>query len=135
MLKEFRRDRARKVLLGAAQFIAKHDYYTEYDEDRMVYTVKTSTDYESLVESTLGLQEGTFLVEISNTGEINQKADNLSDEGVYELMFHRAYCFIINSWIDRPGTSDDISMAVRELRDEIIGDESTLEDVRNGILK
>ena len=130
------RKRTTESLLLSLKFIATDDYYVEYDGDRRVYTVKTSCKYESASESILELPNDVFLCEVSAyDGEITKKGDNVTDEIVYDTIFHRAYCLIVEKISIRDDINADlINGVVKELKEEILADQAVLENVRNGIL-
>ena len=130
------RKRTKESLLLSLKFIAADDGYIEYDGDRRVYTVKTSCKYESASESILELADDVFLCEVAAyDGTITKKRDNITDEIVYETIFHRAYCLIVEKISIRDDINADlINGVVKELKEEILADQVVLEDVRNGIL-
>ena len=116
----------RRVLISSLKYLEKHDFYTSQDEDKGEWEFLSSCEYVSPVEERRNINEGLLVAKIDSLGDIIEKHDGLTDNDVYQAVFHRVNCHTIQQTVFHKNPINDL---VLELTDEILSNEAILKGI------
>ena len=123
---------AQNYLRNDLRFLVKHDYYTCYDEEKEIYTVKVSCEHASPGERIRDQKVDTVFAKIDSHGKIIEKAEGVEDYDVYEAIFFRNNCFMVEGVMDKDLSDSDIACKlVRDIRDNWDIEKCVLDSLAN----